>query len=108
MEGFDFRGFFVGRKSGEEPPEVKTFHRGALLLLVNVKIEQRHRSHVKKGFAHRTAVLRRAVVVLRFRYVLGNRNGVLADDAHTVHEMFRRVWLHWFSSLCKTHSARAT
>jgi hypothetical protein len=45
--GFRKRAFLVGRKFGEEPPEIKTFHRGALLLLVNVKIEQRHRSHVK-------------------------------------------------------------
>src|SRR6516225_12503962 len=36
------RVFFVGRKPSEELPKIKTVHRGALLLLVNVKIEQRH------------------------------------------------------------------
>src|SRR5215813_9829693 len=92
--GFRKRVFFVGRKSGEELPEIKTFHRGALLLLVNVKIEQRHRSHVKKGFAHGTAIRRRAVIVLRFGYVLGACNRVLADDTHTVRELLRCVWIH--------------
>src|SRR5262249_26096852 len=45
---------FVGREFGEEPAEVEALHRSAPLLFMNVKIEERHRSHVKKGFAHGT------------------------------------------------------
>src|SRR6266481_6681613 len=88
---FGKRGFFVGRKSGEEPPEIKTLHRGALLRRVNVKIKQRHRSHVKKGFAHGTAIPRRAIIVLRFGDVLGDYYRVLADNTHTVRELLRCV-----------------
>src|SRR5439155_19816012 len=88
---FRKRAFFVGRKSGEEPPEIKTYHRSELLLLVNVKIEQRHRSHVKKGFAHGTAIRRRAIIVLRFGDVLGDYYRVLADNTHTVRELLRCV-----------------
>src|SRR5258705_13691480 len=88
---FGKRGFFVGRKSGEEPPEIKTLHRGALLRRVNVKIKQCHRSHVKKGFAHGTAIRRRAIIVLRFGDVLGDYYRVLADNTHTVRELLRCV-----------------
>src|SRR6266436_366218 len=49
---------------------------------------------LKKGFAHRTAVRRWAVVVLRLRYVLCNRDSVFADDAHTVRKLLRFVKAH--------------